>query len=229
MNMRLSLLAIIGACTLVSPAVAQVVHDGSVNLLPMYGGVQKSRALRKADERFLADCDHLFQTRQAAAEHYASKGWEFIRKEDFNTAIKRFNQAWLLDSTNASTYWGFGAVAGTRGDFTNSLHYFQQTRKYDPTNLKVLLDISQTLLMRFELTKQTPDLENAIKCVQLFLTDSHDALGNFQAYEKIASAYLFKRDYESAWKYVDLATALNPIEVQKWTLLPELKRVAARE
>jgi tetratricopeptide (TPR) repeat protein len=229
MRNRLLFLASLFSCVLAYPAEAQVVRDGSINLLPMYGGVRKSRALRKADERFLTSCDELFPNRQAAADYHANKGWEFIRKDDFNTAVKRFNQAWLLDSTNATAYWGFGAVAGARKEFTTSLHYFELTRKHDPTNLKVLLDISQTLLLRFELNKQPVDLDNALNSIQLFLNTSHDALGNFQAYEKIAIVYFLKRDYPNAWKYVDLAATLNPIAVQKWELLPELRQVAPQK
>ncbi len=128
-----------------------------------------------------------------------------------NTAIKRFNQAWLLDSTNATAYWGFGAVTGERREYTTSLNYFQMARKLDPSNTKVMLDVSQTLLMRYEVTKQSADLDNAITSIQVFLDDSHDASGNFQAYEKMAAAYLFKGDYPAAWEYADKATRINPV------------------
>ncbi|WP_052732237.1 tetratricopeptide repeat protein [Hymenobacter terrenus] len=225
----LASLTFLCSCLLACTAKAQVVRDGSINLLPMYGGARKSRVLRKADEQFLTACDQLFPNRQAAAKYYAGKGWECIRKDDFNTAIKRLNQAWLLDSTNATAYWGFGAVAGAREEFIASLHYFKLTRKYDPTNLKVLLDISQTLLLRFERNKQASDLEDAVNAIQLFLTTSHDALENFQAYEKLAIVYFLKHDYLNAWKYVDLAAALQPIAVQTWELLPELERAAPRK
>ena len=32
----------------------------------------------------------------------------------------RFNQAYLLDSTNTDIYWGFGGVYMTLGDFENA-------------------------------------------------------------------------------------------------------------
>lgn len=221
-------LLLVGLLAHGAPAAAQSGRDGGINLLPQYGGVPKSKALRKADERFLAFCDQNFASRTEAAAYHANKGWDFLRRADPTTAIKRFNQAWLLDSTNAMAYWGFGAICGQRGDYTASLHYFQLTTKHDASNRKVLVDIGETLLRRFQLTRQPADLDNAVKSLQFFLADSHDSFGNFEAYEKLMLAYLLREDYANAWNCVDLATVVNPLGVQKWASLAKLQRLSPR-
>lgn len=76
-----------------SCATAQVARDGNVNLLTMYSGEEKSRALQKADVAFLAFCDKNFPSRKEAAAYHAKKGWDFFYASDFTTAIKRYNQA----------------------------------------------------------------------------------------------------------------------------------------
>ena len=228
MNYRHAILLLFALLTVETAAMAQSGRDGSCNLLPQYGGVHKSKALRKVDEQFLTFCDQHFASRAEAATYHANKGWDFLRRADATTAIKRFNQAWLLDSTNAMAYWGFGAICGQRGEYTASLHYFQLTTKHDASNKRVLVDIGETLLRQFQLTRQPADLNNAVKSLQFFLADSHDSSGNFEAYEKLMLAYLLQDDYANAWKCVDLATVLNPMGVQKWASLAKLRHQSPR-
>ena len=210
-------------------AAAQASRKGDANLLPRYGAAPKSRALLKADAEFLAACDRDFPSRQAASSSYAQRGWAFFRVGDASTAIKRFNQAWLLDTTNAAAYWGFGAVAGLRKQYDASLRDFRISLRLNPANTRVLLDIAQTHIVRYLNDNQTSDLDAAISNSLLFLADSHDAQANTEAYLKLATASFYKQEYTGSWTYLDSATALNPDATRGWDLLPELIRVSPRE
>ena len=209
-------------------ATAQVARDGDVNLLPMYGKEEKSRALQKADAKFLAFSDQNFPNRKAAATYHAQKGWDFFYANDFTTAIKRYNQAWLLDSTNASAYWGFGVIEGQRQHNTDALRYFQISRRLNPANRRLLIDMAQALLGRYDVTHYAPDLDAGINRLEEYLTDTSDAKGTTDAYMKMAVAQFFKRDYGRAWKYVDLTTALDATATQDWKFLPMLQKAAPR-
>lgn len=209
-------------------ASAQAARNGDINLLPMYGGVEKSRALRKADAEFLAFCDQNFPSRKEAAAHHAKRGWNYFYANDYNTAIKRYNQAWLLDSTNASAYWGFGIIEGTRGHSTEALRYFQLSLRHNPANRRLLLDIGQALLDRYLLTRYMPDLDMAMQRLQEYLTDTSDAKGTTDAYMRLAAAYYFKRDYINAWKYIDQTRVLDATALDGWPLLTELQKAAPR-
>ena len=209
-------------------ASAQVVRDGDINLLPMYGGVEKSRSLRKADAEFLAFCDKNFPSRKEAAAHHAAKGWEFFYANDFKTAIKRYNQAWLLDSTNASAYWGFGVIEGRQEHNTEALRYFQLSLRHAPASRRLLIDISQALLSRYLVTRYQPDLDMAMQRLQEYLTDTSDAKGTTDAYMRLAAAYYFKHDYANAWKYVDQTRAMDASALQGWPLLDELQKASPR-
>jgi len=44
------------------------------------------------------------------SRHAAGRGWEFLLKGDLETAIRRFNQSWSMDPTNASALWGMAIV-----------------------------------------------------------------------------------------------------------------------
>ena len=108
-------------------------QSGSINLLPRYGNIEKSSAMLKLDEEFIDFCDKNFPNRQAASAYHAAKGWSFFGAGDYTTAIRRFNQSWLLDSTNANAFWGFGAITAIRLENDVSLQFFQKSYQLNPT------------------------------------------------------------------------------------------------
>ena len=98
-----------------APLAAQPAANSAINLLPRYGNAPKSAQLLRADAAFLAFCDKIFPTRKAAAAHVATRGWFFLRAGEANTAIKRFNRAWLLDSTHAGEPTGASGPSWASG------------------------------------------------------------------------------------------------------------------
>ncbi len=84
------------------------------NQLPMYGGLEKIEKLREADAAFLAAVDKSAYSRSQTAQNVVQAGWTALQKGDMTTAIKRFNQAWLLDPENGNAYYGFALVAAQR-------------------------------------------------------------------------------------------------------------------
>jgi tetratricopeptide (TPR) repeat protein len=99
-----------------------------VNERVMYGGVFKSSEMRLADERFLEAARRDFPTARAASDHYAELGWTFLRKQDRSTAIKRFNQCWLLDGGNPACFWGFGMFEQQIGQTDQSVEHLEKAR-----------------------------------------------------------------------------------------------------
>ena len=209
---------------------AQVSNDGAINLLPRYGGLEKSRRLRKADETFFAFCDKNWASRPAAAVYHAKRGWDYYYANDFTTAIKRFNQAWLLDSTNAGAYWGFGMIEGQRYHDTDALRYFKRSLHYGNPNKRVFVDIAQAYINLYQLTHLPANLDSALLHTNRFLAvgGSVDTIGTSTAYMHLALVWYFRHDYSSAWKYVDQAQAIAPEKVSKWDFLPALQKAAPR-
>ena len=94
----------------------------AINLRPEYGNV------RKTDEQ-IADDNKLIEyevkelgTRHKASEALVQLGFRYLYNGDVETAMKRFNQAWLLDPKNENAYWGFGAVYFTFQDAKEALN-----------------------------------------------------------------------------------------------------------
>lgn len=87
------------------------------NGLPMYGGpdVVKTPFQLESDEKFIQSAIQGAGSREKACRDVLGWGWEFFNKGDVMTAMKRFNQAWLLDPKNPEVYKGFSAVLKKQG------------------------------------------------------------------------------------------------------------------
>ncbi|GAA3962292.1 hypothetical protein GCM10022407_06440 [Hymenobacter antarcticus] len=218
---------------LLQPVAAQTLPKSASNLLPRYGNMPKRSELLVADQELLNYCDQKFPGRPEAAKAFSARGWDYMRAQDPVTAIKRFNQAWLLDSTDAGAFWGFGVVMGQRQQYDESLGYFQTAYRLDGSNKRLLVDMATTRLELYAAKKEAGLLDGAIHDLQLFLADSMDAKTNalayVNAYSKLGAAYTFKQDYASAWKYVYLVENILPGALKGQPWLRRLKKEAPRK
>lgn len=78
----------------------------------MYDGMTKTEALKQADEKFRAHIAGLGQSPQEGAATGVELGWRYyFRDQDPATAMKRFNQAWLLDPENGDAFHGMAVMS----------------------------------------------------------------------------------------------------------------------
>lgn len=87
-------------------------HDEKINLAPMYGAgvVEKTVKQKITDSIFIDEVLKLCGTYDSACKAQNNLAWGYFYDGKIRTAMKRFNQAWLLDSTNASEYFGFSCI-----------------------------------------------------------------------------------------------------------------------
>ena len=77
------------------------------NEQPIYGDTPPNDAERKADETFIDSAVKLEGNRPAASDKSVSLGFGYLlTQHDPATAMKRFNQAWLLDPDNGAAFHG---------------------------------------------------------------------------------------------------------------------------
>src|SRR4051812_13341381 len=91
-------------------AIFQVNSNASsepVNEIPMYGGARKTPEQEKADKDFTDSVTKNGTTKEQASKLLTDRGWEAFYNNDLSTAIKRFNQAWLLTPKETRVLWGF--------------------------------------------------------------------------------------------------------------------------
>lgn len=94
-----------------------VVARSSVNiaLMPMYGGFEKTAEQKKGDEEFINGLLKTYGTKEDASSAVVVFAKQFFEKGDLDMAMKRFNDAWLVDDKNPDVYVGFGDILKKRG------------------------------------------------------------------------------------------------------------------
>ncbi len=87
------------------------------NLLPMYGGENaiKTPSMLLADKEFIDSFVREIGSREKASVGVTGGAREWLEKGDLDTAMKRFNQAWLLDPNNPEPYRGFAEILKRQG------------------------------------------------------------------------------------------------------------------
>lgn len=193
--------------------------DG-LNLLPMYGKKKKCKEQIEIDEAFLIECDSQFKNKKKASIFFTEKGWEYFYKDDLENSMKRFNQAWLLDSLNSDVYWGFGNILGKKQQFEESVELFKESLSLNPNNSKVHESIAVSYAQLFFKTKNMKFLNNSIVSLKTSLKFDNQ---NARVYGQLAGAYSYFMQKDSALKYLNLADKIDPKVVN-----PEIRKILGR-
>ena len=192
-----------------------------INLLPMYGMEPKCKGQLSADADFLSLCDSLYKDRKIAAQYYVGKGWEYFYKKDYETSMKRCNQAWLLDSFNYETYWGFGNILGMNSKFKESLPLLEKSILLNPENPKIYQSIAISYAQLFYETKDGELLHKSIDNLNSSLQLDSTSVSTLA---QLTAAYSYFMQKDSARKYLSLTDKIDPNAVN-----PEVRKILTED
>lgn len=178
------------------------------NLLPMYGKMAKTQEQLNADLKFLEYSDQNFASRQEASQFFATRAWEYLGEGQPDTAMYRFNLAWLLDDTNSSALWGFGAISAQRGNLQEASSYLSQALTLDPNNSTLMVDLASIKQGLYELEAGTKKKD--LKRKQQYLTEATQLLqkaveadpANGYAHYRLSYNNFLLEDYDKAWEHL---------------------------
>lgn len=137
-----------------------------INQQIMYGNVVKTPAMVASDKAFIDEFAAHGVSRQQGSNEMVERGWTAMNSGDVPTSIRRFNQAWLLDSDNYAVYWGFAVVLFARDrDVTGAERMFNTAVAKKSDDPKLLVDYAQFLSTqrRFDEAIRTVDTALAIE------------------------------------------------------------------
>lgn len=135
---RCLLFTFIGSLTIVLNGCA--ITD--ISLLPMYGGTEKTERLKQADAAYIEQMEAKFKNRRTASNSAAKEGWYYWRSRNWQTAMRRFNQSWLLDPKNHQAYWGYMVILAAQGKFTDASDMGDKALSLAPDNHRLLCDVA---------------------------------------------------------------------------------------
>jgi tetratricopeptide (TPR) repeat protein len=185
--------------------------------LPMYGqpGIARPESLKKVDEDFIRDATFRFGNRQAASRALAEQGWASVRKGMFDVAMRRFNEAWLLNPKNYQAFWGFGAVLSEQGKLAEAIEQLETARDLinDPKQRVPLLSdlgaVHSAYGARLPMDKQLDRAQHFITANNRF-TESLEMDPNYaRSWREWAISLYEQERYSEAWIKAKRALELN--------------------
>lgn len=176
-----------------------------INLQPKYGLLPKNESQKTADAKFLATIDeHYKGNRKKAAEDVSARGWQFLRQGNISGAMNRFNQAWLIDSTNGSALWGMAAIQAGSGKLNESLKLFSEAESLIGGDIDLTADYARTLGIAGATTKNNTLLNDAFARFARVHEKAPQHTLNLQNW---AITLFYVGNYSEAWKKLKLAEA----------------------
>lgn len=126
-----ALLALSALGLMALPGYVTASDEQRIDNIPMYGQPAISRPdfLKKADEDFIKDASEAFGSRVVASKAWSAQADQFTAKGDFDFAMRRYNQSWLLDPNNYQSYWGFGRVMLQQGKFDEAIQHIEKSKQ----------------------------------------------------------------------------------------------------
>lgn len=214
--MRRLLFALVLIVLAASSGFAQ--EDQSHLVLPMFGNKPKTEAQQKKDERFLTSCDKSFLNRQEASSFFMERGWEYYNEGQVDTAMYRFNLAWLLNPNNVDPYWAFGLISASKGNNAESITYYEKALALEPKNSMLLSDMASSYLALYREKKKKKNLKKANQLLNEALTAEPQ---NAYALYNLSLAKYYEKKYPEAWDNLHKARKLN-MSVVDYAYISEL-------
>ncbi|HYI77974.1 MAG TPA: hypothetical protein VEW65_10175, partial [Chryseolinea sp.] len=185
-------------------------------LLPKYGLLPKSDGEIAADKDFIKETMKQPQFNgdyRAASDHMIKLGFNYLNRRDIKTAMYRFNQAYLLDTTNTDIYWGYGAVYMTLGNYQEGKKQYIEGLSRNPDNTHLLTDYGTYFMSQYHGLKQaghekdaSTNLDTAITYLnRSFIKDKEDQNTTY----KLSICYWMKGNCEKAWDFYDKCKELG--------------------
>jgi tetratricopeptide (TPR) repeat protein len=169
-----------------------------IRYLPKYGYAKKSAGQIESDSIFIQSTLPQFANKRLASEHLVELGFKYLY-HDVKTAMYRFNQAYLLDSTNSDIYWGFGAVYMVVEDYPKAKAQYEEGLSQDPMNTRMMTDYGTYFMIQ-----GMPD--SAIQYMtRSYKLDSTNQNTSF----KLSACYYYKGDCKNAVYFYEKCKSLG--------------------
>ncbi|ASU34512.1 tetratricopeptide repeat protein [Mucilaginibacter xinganensis] len=180
--------------------------ETQINLQPEYGNVSKSKEQLEEDRQFIETVLKQDTIRRKGSEHLVKLGFTYLYRGDLETAMKRFNQAWLLDPKNENAYWGYAAVYFSFNDLTEASRQLDKGLLLNPKSSNILTDKATIYLAGYMNSRSTADL---VKAIEVFHQSYKIDPFNQNTLFKLSAAYFYSKDCTNAWKYYNECVKLG--------------------
>jgi tetratricopeptide (TPR) repeat protein len=183
-------------------------------LLPKYGGKERSSSEIESDNAFKDGVLNQFSNEKEASDHMIDLGFQYLYRGAVDTAMFRFNQAYLLDEENSNIYWGYGGVYMALGEMNLAREQYDKGLELDKWNDNILTDYGTTYLGEYYSAAESDSLlaqQYLDKAIEK-LNEAYSANSrNSNASYKLSICYLYKDNCSQALTFLELSDQVgNP-------------------
>lgn len=195
---------VLSGCATMSSA---PVDRAPIDQAPMYGGVDRESIpqLDAADATLVEGTTKVFGTREKASAAFVDRGFTLYKQDDLAGAMRRFNQAWLLNPDNPQVYWGFASVLHDRGKYCQAMEMIEKSLGYGTYIQGLYPDAARIITI---CSASDPDLSAERKRERFQESDElyRQALikdaGKGYVYASWATAYYWRGQFADSWRMV---------------------------
>lgn len=187
--------------------------EEDISLQPEYGRVEKTPQQKEFDSAFLKDIIQDIPDTLAASDKMAELGFQYLyERGDFITAMRRFNQAYLLNPENPDIYHGFGTIYFNLGASQEAREQYDKGLKMDPQHQEMLTDYGTTYLgdyyASFDTNRESAEA-SLDEALEYFLKADEVDDSNPDTNYKLSIVYLYQDNCSESKKYLRRAKRLN--------------------
>ena len=208
----------------------------------MYGNKPLTKEQQTLNEQLIQKAIQEAGSRQAALESAIKLAWQHYYRGDPKTAMRRFNQAWLIDPNHADVYYGFAYLLSVQGKTDQAMPLYEKAMELNPTHPLALANLARSYADKaYDLhRRRAPDenvknpLHKALnlyeKAAQAATTGSNLRLTSLESdlayiYYLWAAALTLDGRYAEAWEKIQRCRIYGGEKLIKPTFINELSRL----
>jgi hypothetical protein len=179
-------------------------RDGRLN--PAFKGHRLTSDQKASNDDLVKQVLANGKDRRTASDHLVDLGRQHLAEGDLRKAIYRFNHAWLVDSTNARAYHGFGLFFIALDRTTEAGVQFAQGLDRDSGNVDLLRDMAATLLSeQATIRSGKPDRADTMvrTALDLLLRAEQQAPRDTAVLQRITTCHLLLRQCNDARTWLE--------------------------
>lgn len=175
----------------------------NIRLLPAYGYVSKTPEMIRADDEFIRrtmERQKFEGSRRKASEEMVSIGFRYLNENNVKVAMYRFNQAFLLDSTNSNLYRGFGAVYVYLQLYEKALAQYEKGIQQQADNPLLWRDYGRCFLQQAITSGhvRVNDLQYINRAIEYLQKSASLNAKDAETWAQLAMSYILKQDCNKA-------------------------------
>jgi tetratricopeptide (TPR) repeat protein len=187
---------------------------GEIDQVPMYGGMDRQSVpqLKQADEQLIAGTTKAFGSREKASDAFVDQGIRYYASNNYVMAMRRFNQAWLLNPNNPDVFWGFGMIFHDKGNVCEAKNMIDRAISLKLSKPSALADAGRIYTL---CGAGNQSLDFATKrryfttSEELYQKASSISPNNDYICGSWATAYYWRGDYARSWQMVAKARSVG--------------------